>query len=229
MEVRAVLFDLDETLLDRAASLAILTEEMLEAFGNSLEGPDLEAAVRVMQKADRGGYRERREAFGQMLDEVPWDSPPEIEDLIAFWTAMFPKCSIPMKGAFEVLGTLREHEIPIGLITNGGVEFQNAKIDRVDLREWLDVVIVSEAAGMEKPDPRIFHLALSEMGLEAKYTAFVGDHPVNDVSGAAEVGMTSVWIKGREPWPEALAPPDHTIVELGELIPALDGLPVVRG
>jgi putative hydrolase of the HAD superfamily len=229
MTERAVLFDLDETLLDRAASLAILTEEMLEAFGNSLEGSDLEAAVRVMQKADRGVYRERQEAFGQVLDEVPWDAPPEIEDLIAFWTAMFPKCSVPMKGAFEVLRDLRDREIPIGLITNGGIEFQNAKIDRVDLRDWLDVVIVSEAAGMEKPDPRIFHLALSEMSLEAKDAAFVGDHPVNDVSGAAEVGMTSVWINGREPWPEALAPPDHTIVELGELIPALDGLPLVRG
>ena len=229
MALRGVLFDLDETLLDRSASLARFTEEMLEAFGNGLDGPELEAAVRVTQKADQGGYCDRRTALQQVLDEVPWKTAPEADDLSAFWTTTFPKCTVPMKGALEVLGELRSREMPIGLITNGGVEFQNAKIDRVDLREWLDVVIVSEAVGIEKPDPGIFHMTLSDMGLEPKEAAFVGDHPVNDVSGARVVGMTSVWMRGSTPWPESLDPPDHTIDSLRELMPALDGLSTVRG
>lgn len=229
MAIRGVLFDLDETLVDRAQSLAQFTEELFEAFGGGLDDVAPDRAVHVMRKADRGGYRERRAFFQDVVAELEWRDPPELDDLLVFWGTTFPKCTVPTAGAFEVLEALRKRGMPVGLITNGGVAFQNAKIDRIDLREWLDVVVISEAAGVEKPDPRIFRLALDEIGLSAEETAFVGDHPVNDISGASEMGMTTVWMRGDAEWPEALEPPDHTIDALGDLMAALDGMAMLRG
>ncbi len=87
-------------------------------------------------------------------------------------------------------------------------------------------VITSEWAGCQKPDARIFQLACTELDVRASDCWFVGDHPVNDVLGAARFGMTAVWITsevGGHPWPEGEDPPAHRIESLLELPGLLGG------
>lgn len=60
--------------------------------------------------------------------------------------------------------------------------------------------MISEAVQVQKPDPRIFAHALAEIGCVAVHTWFVGDHPLNDVLGAAAVGLQPIWLAGVQPW-----------------------------
>ena len=55
---------------------------------------------------------------------------------------------------------------------------------------------------MKKPDPRIFQLALDHFGLEPEQCLYIGDHPLNDIQGAAKAGMNTIWMKVNQPWPE---------------------------
>jgi putative hydrolase of the HAD superfamily len=81
---------------------------------------------------------------------------------------------------------------------------QQAKIEKLRIRPYLSTIVISEAAQVKKPDPRIFAQALAEVGCHASQAWFVGDHPVNDVLGAAAVGLQPIWLTGVHPWP-----PDH--------------------
>jgi putative hydrolase of the HAD superfamily len=121
-----------------------------------------------------------------------------------------------------VLAWLRARGLRTGVVTNGAVARQAPKVEALGLAGLLDCVIVSEAVGVQKPDRRIFRLALDALGVEPERAWFVGDNPVNDVLGAAAAGLTAVWFRGGGGWPEAHPEPSRSIDALGELVPLVD-------
>ncbi len=90
----------------------------------------------------------------------------------------------------------------MGIITNGGTAVQNLKVDALRLRPRMGAILVSEAIGIEKPDPRIFHRAAEDLGIAPSDAVYVGDHPIIDILGAAAAGLTSIWLPRGIPWPD---------------------------
>jgi HAD superfamily hydrolase (TIGR01509 family) len=94
-----------------------------------------------------------------------------------------------------VLGTLYR-EKTLALITNYDhypyikILLRNFKLER-----YFSAVIVSEEAGIKKPDPGIFKLALEKTGLKPEEVIFVGDSVADDIAGAISAGITPVLIK----------------------------------
>ena len=129
-----------------------------------------------------------------------------------------------MEGLYSTLGELRSRELKLGIVTNGNARVQNAKIDALGIRTYMGTIIVSEAVGMKKPEPRIFELALRELSATPAETWFVGDHPVNDILGASAVGMNSVWLRGLIAWPDGQGEPKRQIRSLTELNSVLAAL-----
>lgn len=82
----------------------------------------------------------------------------------------------------------------LGLITNGPSWSQRPKIERFDLAAYMHSIIVSEEVGVAKPDPQIFHIALNTLAVAPGEALFVGDSPENDLWGAAQAGMPAIWI-----------------------------------
>ena len=121
-------------------------------------------------------------------------------------------------GLQETLSELTEWGLRLGIVTNGSVMTQAAKIKHLGLEKYFSSVVISEAAACQKPDPRIFRRALDEIGCDAAVTWFVGDHPVNDVLGSAEAGLVPVWLEGIHPWPVGRPYPTHRIRALPELL-----------
>ncbi|MDP6779267.1 MAG: HAD family hydrolase [Candidatus Latescibacteria bacterium] len=224
MPIRGVLFDLDETLLDRQSAVSILAEQFADLHGGDLGDADEDDLIRVFLDADEGGYRPKDEMLARLIAELPWEREPELQDFLDFWQTTFPRCAQPMPGLYEVLEALRDREMRMGIVTNGPVAMQNGKIDRLDIRIYFGTIVVSEAVGISKPDPGIFEVALADLGLPACEVCFVGDSPTNDIQGAEASGLTPVWIPGTQSWPEGLAPTQHQINALGDLIPLLDGM-----
>jgi putative hydrolase of the HAD superfamily len=203
MNPRAVLFDLDDTLNDRQATLKIFIQHFLQEFASKLEPISFDDLLLEYQRLDAAGYRPRDQVHAMLAESLPWLEPVSAEVLLAFWYDLFPKLSVPMPHARETLIALQARGIKLGLVTNGKSKIQNRKVDTLGLRKFLDVILVSENAGIKKPDPRIFAIALEQLQLEAAHVWMVGDHPVNDVLGARGAGLTGVWLKGaRHAWPD---------------------------
>lgn len=82
----------------------------------------------------------------------------------------------------------------LGLVTNGPSWSQRPKIKRFDLGSYMHAIIVSEEVGVAKPDPQIFHIALNALAVVPGEALFVGDSPENDLRGAAQAGMPAIWV-----------------------------------
>lgn len=87
------------------------------------------------------------------------------------------------------LARLQKHFM-LGVITNG-----NADVHCIGIGEYFSVVVTSRDAGVSKPDPRIFQHALDSAGVHADEALHVGDHPDNDVRGANDVGMSTLYYR----------------------------------
>ncbi len=116
--------------------------------------------------------------------------------------------------AAAVLGALAERGVRLGVVSNadGRVEDQ---LRLFGLREHFEVVVDSDRAGVAKPDPRIFHLALAQMGLPPDEAVYVGDIMDVDVDGAERAGMRGVLYDRWSVWTDTGTP---RVTRLGHLV-----------
>ncbi|MFC4810430.1 HAD family hydrolase [Paenibacillus sp. GCM10023250] len=217
--IKAVLFDLDNTVLDRTRMFGGFMDAFFARYFAHAE--DLRALRARVAELDMDGYKPRETLFAELLDELPWARKPERGELAAFYGGAYLPCAVLMDGAREVLARARA-KYQTGLITNGKASTQYGKLDRLGIRDAFDLVLVSEEAGAKKPDPRLFAMAADRLGLRAGECLFVGDHPENDVEGAARFGMATVWMRLGRSWPDGMAAePGRTIDRLDELLALL--------
>lgn len=99
-----------------------------------------------------------------------------------------------------VLERLRDESVVLGVVSNfeGWLE---RLLEELGVASYFDVQVISGIEGLEKPDPRIFRLALDRAGVGAEQSAYVGDNPTFDVDPAAEIGMFPVLIDRRARFP----------------------------
>jgi putative hydrolase of the HAD superfamily len=213
--IRAVLFDLDGTLLDRRASFASFMRRQWERFEPALEGVSssryLEAAIRT----DNNGTAPRSQAFAEMAAVL--DLSPTLEQaLLADFRERFAGACKLFPGADRTLDQLRSSGFRLGLITNGSGTMQGRKLDALGLRARLDAILISEVEGVRKPEPEIFRRAAARLDVAVHEAVFVGDNPDADVRGSKRSGMRSVWI--RDPWWQQPIEADAVVDEVQQLV-----------
>ena len=86
----------------------------------------------------------------------------------------------PDKDVVEAFRVLKENGIRLALLSNERVGRVDAYMKKTDLSRFFDTIIVSEAIGVEKPDPRIFREALNRLEVKAEETIMFGDNEVAD-------------------------------------------------
>ena len=197
--MQAVLFDLDGTLLDRRVTfrrhLQLQVQRLADLFSDA--GGDL---VERMLVLDDNGSAPRHDFY--RLIEAEFGLPGGASArLLEDFEAYFPESCIPVPNLSVTLNALRGVGFKLGLITNGRILIQGRKIDGLGIRRLLDVVVISESAGVEKPDPRIFADALNRLGVVSSAAAYVGDNPDVDILGAKRSGLFAIW-KRDSFWPE---------------------------
>ncbi len=204
MIMKAILFDLDNTLLDRRLAFRRFTERLIDNYMIIELDSDKPVIIEEIRIADREGYRGKRELYAELYNTYRWKEGVTPESLLAYWFSEFFRCTEVMDGAIEALDLVRDNGLKLGLITNGSVHSQNAKIDFAGLRHYFDAIIVSDEVQKKKPDPAIFAIAVQRLGVDPADAIYVGDHPVNDVLGARLAGLQSIWYRGNQPWDERL-------------------------
>ncbi|WP_161569673.1 HAD family hydrolase [Veronia nyctiphanis] len=218
--MKAVLFDLDNTLTDRTKSIAKYSEIFLEDFRCQLVEPVTSAwLVDKILTVDQGGYG-GHEHRCHLLSELPiWKKTPTPESLLAHWFSHFPHCPVAMEGLYDMLEALKRKGLKLGVITNGKDHVQRAKISALNIESYFDCIVTSGEVGIKKPAAEIFHLAVGKLGLNAEEVVYLGDHPINDYYGAYHAGLKAIWLEGYLPWPSGVVQSSSTIKGLSEIVP----------
>ena len=189
---QAVVFDLFETLIDYDEQTSRdLSDAVADLLGRDREG--FHAVWRAGRPArDSGPLRDYLASIGIEGEEA--DRLVELRR-----ASSLALLAEPRPGVLETIAELRSRGLSCGLITV-------CSEDVVDVWEQtpfggvFDSVVFSCSCGYRKPDPRIYHLALRELGVEPAAALFVGDGANDELAGAEAVGMRAVQIGSGQPW-----------------------------
>jgi len=193
------LIDLDHTLFDREAVFAAWATWLDPTRSTELIELDQRLAWPAFDRAVAAGWPARFANAGafraHLQEQLPTFVParPELAD---------------------VLGSLPG---PLGLLSNGSVTAQRAKLRRLGLESCFDAILISGELGVEKPDRAIFQRALAALGCDRG--CMVGDDPVRDIAGARAAGLRTCWISWGRDWPGGPRP--DLVVPRIERLPAL--------
>jgi HAD superfamily hydrolase (TIGR01662 family) len=126
------------------------------------------------------------------------------------------------ENSMQVLRSLRGKYM-LGVVSNFAIpECVWKLLENLGLEEFFDAVVISAEVNKRKPSPKIFEKALESLGVDASETVFVGDTPSLDVKGAKNVGMRSILIERRPTEKAGDAKPDKVIKSLEELLAVLE-------
>jgi putative hydrolase of the HAD superfamily len=211
-------FDLDDTIHDRNKSLCKFADLFEMKYSNKLNCDSKLNMKNIFFEIDEQGYKPWEEMFKELQDRISWKYKPDLKELIDFWNVEFPNCAEPMDNLYTVLDFFVNENVKMGIVTNGYSNFQNSKIDKLNLRKYMKTIIISEEVSIRKPHPGIFHLALSRINSNNEATLFVGDNPLWDIKGAIDAGLIPVWLSNGQVWKTKHYMPRYIINNISELM-----------
>lgn len=208
--VDGLIFDLDNTLLDRQAVFLRFATDFYEEHIRATISSTRDDVVAKMVEWDEDGYISREKMFARWLGEWP-EVGLDVGALTGLYRSGMERQTQPDPKVNEFLAYLNDQQTPWGIVTNGSRN-QRRMCRAAGLDELAPFIIVSEEAGYAKPDTMIFRDALEAMGLtRPDQVMFVGDNPVADIDGAKRFGMKAAWVRRGREYPVGLWVPDHVI------------------
>lgn len=237
MIVKTVFIDLDDTLWATTRNNQAALREVYLARGWARVIPSFEALREVYQPINdhlwhlyRMGEITKAELsvrrFKDPLEHfVPEVSRETLDEINADFLARTSTKKEVIPGAAELLVELRKR-YRIVILSNGFTEVQRRKMTAAGLLPYIDDVVLSEMAGVNKPSKAIFDYALSRTRSRRSETVMVGDDWESDITGASNAGMPAVWFNPRRlPVPdEPLRVPLYRVTTLEEIPALLRGL-----
>lgn len=219
VSIAGVGFDLDHTLCvtepDRASLLA-------EAAA-TVEAPGIEEWM--SRPAYRDAHRAnltsetRTPVFETLLEDTDLDVEPAA--LAAAYRRAVNDALKPVPGLEALIAELRK-DYRVGLLTNGPVQAQRSKLERLGLTDAFDAVLISGDLSAGKPDPRAFEALIDELGVSAETLVYVGNDVTADVGGAAAAGCRAIQVLHDEgPEPDSRAAAHVRYEDLREELPEL--------
>ncbi len=127
----------------------------------------------------------------------------------------------PFPGLHEVLGELQGREYRLHVLSNNS-SILPLQLDLIGTSDYFDTVSWSEEMGVEKPDPRIFQMALERIGAAAEDTVYVGDSFEADVLGAEGAGIVPIHADHRRRRPDGAHLRVESLFGLLDLLPPLE-------
>ena len=199
-----VVFDLDETLIDRSATLRAYAALLWRDFdiGRDVPEADFVAAFLALEDDGRAPQPDLFERVAERFPKSALDPSAMTAHYSQFaWTR--PRLAA---GVTSGLAELRAAGVPLGIITNGDGDTQRTKLQFTRLDRLVDRYLISGEFGAAKPDRSIFLAMCSALAIDAPTSWFVGDHPLFDIWGAHQVGFRTIWLERIIRWPDDLDP-----------------------
>ena len=240
MRPKAILFDLDDTLISPHHHRTFFWHEAIQDIWKQKEvrrvpGPkDIDDLVNKIDRSaadfwsvpdrHKSGRLDIRTARFTILDNAIGSD--ERYDRNTRWliadrcgALMFEKTTL-FPDAISTLKQLKMEGIKLALVTNGASEAQRAKINKFDLEQYFLHVQIEGEAGVGKPELKAYEIAMEKLNVLATETWMVGDNIDWEVIAPQKLGIFSIWRdpRGYGILPEGtLAKPDRIITKLSEL------------
>ncbi len=200
--MRAVLFDLDGTLMDHDAAREAALAARLAGAGTpalAAEWRRLEALHYDEYAAGACSFREQRRRRVRGLHAAIGAAAPDDAAADAWFAEYLDHYRLGWRPFDDVAAALAalaaaHPDAALGVITNGEGEPQRAKLAAIGLAERFPLVVCSGEVGCAKPDPRIFRIACERLGVPPHAAAYVGDRLDLDAHGAAAAGLRGIWL-----------------------------------
>lgn len=225
----AILFDLDDTLLDDRGAQDAYLGDLYASHRSELPGTAVEFRLAWRRAIDRHFPRyvkgeitlaeqrrvRVRDAFGRP-DMTDTAADRIVTEFVARYEAswrLFPD-------VLDVLDQLQG--IPVGVVTNGSSDQQMAKLSRTRILDRFAIVVVSEDFGHAKPAPQIFQHACDGLGVSPTDCTFVGDNWALDVEGARGAGLRPIWVNRFDEPIDQLRAQAPRIATLSEIVERAD-------
>ena len=200
--LKAVLWDLDDTLYSRRDAVRQLFPGLLRACLYTNRSDEfIREAVEFLMTQIKGNRMICAPAFRALLERYPGDRPYIHEACVAYYYANIRSFAVPSDETVQILRKLKAQGIKMAIVTNITpelLEHQHKKVAALGIAELFDEVIYSAEFGVHKPDRRIFDHAAALLGVSNEECLFVGDDPDSDVVGARNAGMEVVWLDHRQ-------------------------------
>src|SRR5262249_6808601 len=234
---KAILFDLDDTLIRAYAQPEEAWTRLLHVFAVHLDAPDAAAIERVrvaVMEASRSFWNDQKAAAKWRLD-IPQarrlavrqglarlgKNEEVLADKIAdAFTEMRRNEYRLYPDAHATVDALRDAGVKLALVTNGASEIQRDKIARFDLEHRFHHIQIEGEFGQGKPELAVHRHALEKLGCEACDAWMVGDNYEWEVVAPQKLGMCGIWYDpfGAGIPAHAAAKPTRVIKRLSELV-----------
>ena len=196
--IKAVFFDIDDTLYDTSGFAKLARRAALNVMidaGLPLENEEAYLLLREIINEYGSNYGKH---FNVLTKRVFGEEKPL---LIALGMITYHNVKFALLRLFpqttKTLIHLKEKGYQLGVISNGKTIKQWEKLIRLDLHHFFDEVITSQEARVEKPDRRIFELAMRKMGCTANNSIMVGNKFNEDIIGALNSGMSAILVNSK--------------------------------
>ena len=235
---KAILFDLDDTILDFTQGADPTWRRVCATFAPRLNGPTQEDLYNAID-ASRNWFwddpdrhrlgrldlsKARRDIVQGALDRLGIDDPGVSFEIADTYTVEREDVQ-PFPGALETLSELKARGVQLALITNGSEQAQRKKIDQFGLAEYFDYILVEGEFGMGKPDERVYRHAMNELNVEPEDCWMVGDNLEWEVEVPQRLGIYAVWVdavEGGLPINTDVEP-DRVVTKISEILLDIDG------
>lgn len=226
MKYTNFLLDLDHTLFDSNAS-----EDA--AFAGAMRAAGIDRPDRYRHSYQRINLAlwaavERHELTPQQVRDLRWErlvAEQALDADPAKMSADFVDGLGANGNLYDgVLETLQQlcGSASLALVTNGLSEVQRARLERLDIGQYFDAVVISAEVGVSKPAREIFDVAFAGLGKPQRESAvMVGDNLASDIQGGSNYGIATCWYNphgASVPGTDAVV---HEIRELSELLTLL--------
>jgi putative hydrolase of the HAD superfamily len=199
--VKAIIFDLDNTLFDHTGgaeralrswvtSLGITPTDELITQWFVIEEDQYDRFL-ARELTHQGQRRGRLRAFLPLLGRTVPSTDAELDEVFAGYLHLYRDNWIAYPDARPALEVARSNGWRIGVLTNGSTRQQNAKLAAIGLAELIDVVCCSEDLGVSKPAPESYLRTCAALGVEPSETLMIGDNLELDVIAARSAGLTA--------------------------------------
>ena len=227
MKFRALFVDADNTLFDFDAGQKLA----LEATLKDLSLPDDADAVSVFHRCNKAAWAkfEQGQIANQAINEMRWSewlsdqkiTQVGVSTVADKYLVELALQTVKEPGADDLMARLGG-KIPIHVITNGFPSTQEKRWHLAGWHHYIDGMTVSASVGVQKPDPKIFNIAMAHLGIDDPSTCLMlGDNYAVDVLGAQGAGMQACWYQ-RQSAPDIAHMADYHVRHLHEFIDLFD-------
>ena len=205
---RAILIDLDDTLLDDTSNVDACWDDACAAAAPRLPGVSvgrLRAEIDKLTswywsdpKRHRAGRLDLRAVRHHIIElvfaELGIDDNGLARDLAEMYRQLREERAHMFPGATDALERLRAEGVRLGMMTNGAADAQRAKIERFGLGPYFDHIVIEGEFGAGKPDRRVYDTLLSALDVTPGDAWAIGDHLEFDVLAPMQLGLHGIWV-----------------------------------